>query len=66
MEESVEKAEPFVIEEGGIIVEVDISDKGLTIKTNEATFGCPNCGSIIILNGKCKTCPDCGWSTCDI
>ena len=25
---------------------------------------CPDCGEEMHRNGRCKTCPDCGFSTC--
>ena len=25
---------------------------------------CPLCGSTIEQTGRCKTCPECGWSSC--
>jgi tRNA(Ile2) C34 agmatinyltransferase TiaS len=27
---------------------------------------CPICGEELIRNGRCKTCYDCGWSSCDL
>lgn len=27
---------------------------------------CPECGEEITRNGRCKTCHNCGWSSCDI
>lgn len=27
---------------------------------------CPVCKSKVFLNGRCKTCFECGWSSCEI
>jgi len=27
---------------------------------------CPECGTEIVRNGRCKTCYACGWSSCDL
>ncbi len=25
---------------------------------------CPDCGATLWMNGRCRFCPSCGWSTC--
>ena len=32
---------------------------------NTRTAKCPECGGILIFEGGCNTCKDCGWSKCD-
>jgi ribonucleoside-diphosphate reductase alpha chain len=27
---------------------------------------CPDCGSMVVVNEKCRTCPNCGWGQCSI
>lgn len=27
---------------------------------------CPECGTEIVRNGRCKTCLSCGWCSCDL
>lgn len=27
---------------------------------------CPVCDELLLINGRCRTCPECGWSSCDI
>jgi hypothetical protein len=31
-----------------------------------AIYRCPLCESDIVVSGRCKTCHNCGWSTCDL
>ena len=34
--------------------------------TNSAVDRCPECGEEITRNGRCRTCYNCGWSSCDL
>lgn len=34
-------------------------------KTTEEKMKCPNCGGMLIFEGGCNTCKECGWSKCD-
>lgn len=27
---------------------------------------CPECDDFLIISGRCKTCHNCGWSSCDL
>lgn len=58
--------EEVVVEEGGLVVYADIDTDIIKIVKTEAEIICPNCGTTMILNGRCKTCVECGWSSCDI
>lgn len=53
------------IEEGGIVVNVDLYNQAGTIKKEKAVWDpCPNCGEELNVNGRCKFCSSCGWETC--
>jgi hypothetical protein len=54
------------VEEGGIATMVDMQSDIVEMILMNPKLQCPECGEIVILNGRCKTCPECGWSSCDI
>ena len=62
----MEKQEISLIEEGGIQAVVELETNVLKLILSNPKLGCPECGEVVTLNGKCKTCPMCGWSSCDI
>lgn len=62
----MEKTDFSPIEEGGINIYTDIESNFTDIIIKNPELACPNCGAIVFMNGHCKTCPKCGWSTCDI
>jgi DNA-directed RNA polymerase subunit RPC12/RpoP len=55
-----------VAEEGGIATIVDLDSNVITLMDIDPVLICPNCGNRVFMNGKCKTCFSCGWSSCDI
>lgn len=53
------------VEEGGLVAYASLDvDKIRFELTDEVWDPCPECGKEVIVNGRCKTCPNCGWSTC--
>ena len=43
----------------------DIPEKTTEIQVNQENE-CPNCSEELYISGKCKTCYNCGWSSCDL
>ena len=52
-------------EEGGISAYVNLEDETIKLIQNNPKIFCPECKKILTLNGRCKTCPKCGWSSCE-
>jgi hypothetical protein len=61
-----EKEFVTVAEEGGLVVYADMDTNIIKLYMAEAEIICPNCNMTMALNGRCKTCTECGWSSCDI
>jgi predicted RNA-binding Zn-ribbon protein involved in translation (DUF1610 family) len=61
-----EKEVVTVVEEGGLVVYADIETNIIKLFETKAEIICPNCGETMALNGRCKTCNNCGWSSCDL
>ena len=55
-----------VVEEGGLVVYADMETSIIKLYKADAEVICPNCGKTMALNGRCKTCAECGWSSCDV
>jgi len=55
-----------VVDEGGIKTIVDLESDVLELIFSNPKLQCPQCGDVVTLNGRCKTCPSCGWSSCDL
>lgn len=55
-----------VVEEGGLVVYTELGTDIIKMIRTEAEIICPSCGTTMALNGRCKTCVECGWSSCDI
>ena len=62
----MEKAKTVLVEEGGITVYADIETNVLKLIKQNPMITCPDCRTIMSMNGKCSTCPECGWSSCSI
>lgn len=62
----MEKAEYTMVEEGGIEAVVELENDVVQLILSNPKLQCPTCGAIVSMNGRCKTCPSCGWSTCDM
>jgi hypothetical protein len=43
-------------------IKMDATLQGVSLETEV----CPICGEDLIINGRCKTCYSCGWSSCDL
>lgn len=55
-----------IVEEGGIVAAVSLNSDVIVLADIDPVLVCPSCGSKVFMNGKCKTCFACGWSSCDI
>ncbi len=55
-----------VVEEGGLVAYASIDTEIIKTYKVNAEIHCPICDYIMELNGRCKTCINCGWSSCDI
>lgn len=55
-----------VVEEGGLVAYASIDTEIIKAYKVNAEIRCPVCGFIMELNGRCKTCTKCGWSSCDV
>lgn len=62
----MENVDFTLVEEGGITTVVELENDVLELILSNPKLQCPECGTIVDLNGRCKTCPSCGWSSCDI
>ncbi len=62
----MEKAEFAMVEEGGISAIVELENDVVELILSNPKLQCPSCGEIVSMNGRCKTCSSCGWSTCDM
>ena len=61
----MEKRDFSLVEEGGIQTFIELENDIVKLLLRNPKLACPNCGEVVTLNGKCKTCSDCGWSSCD-
>jgi rRNA maturation endonuclease Nob1 len=61
----MEKRDFSLVEEGGIQTFIELENDIVKLILSNPKLACPSCGKVVTLNGKCKTCPDCGWSSCD-
>lgn len=62
----MEKEEYSLVEEGGITAVVELENDVIELILSNPKLQCPDCGIVVGINGRCKTCPSCGWSTCDV
>ena len=61
----MKEADFAVVEEGGITAYVNLEEQTIKLIQNNPKIFCPNCKKILILNGRCRSCPECGWSSCE-
>jgi predicted RNA-binding Zn-ribbon protein involved in translation (DUF1610 family) len=55
------------IEEGGLVAYASLDTTRISIKQEQEIYRCPTCGEYsVTMNGKCRTCQKCGWSSCDL
>ena len=62
----MEKQNFSLVEEGGIKAFVELESDVVKLILSNPKLICPNCDEIVTMNGKCKTCQVCGWSSCDV
>ena len=62
----MKKEKLTMVEEGGLVVYADLDTAKIKLFEASKKIYCPNCGAILEMNGRCKTCMKCGWSSCDI
>jgi len=62
----MEKRDFSLVEEGGIQTFIELENDIVKLILSNPKLACPNCGEVVTLNGRCKTCPKCAWSSCDI
>lgn len=62
----MEKANFSMVEEGGLTAYVDLEKEITKIILKNPKIACPDCNTVMSINGRCKTCQKCGWSSCDV
>lgn len=43
-------------------IKMEAAPQGVLLETDY----CPVCGEELVVNGRCRTCYACGWSSCDL
>jgi predicted RNA-binding Zn-ribbon protein involved in translation (DUF1610 family) len=55
------------IEEGGLVAFASLDTTKISVRQEQEIYLCPSCGEYsVTMNGKCRTCQSCGWSSCDL
>ena len=55
------------IEEGGVVIDVNLDGTETVLRKRETRPVCPSCYTAALFrNGRCITCVECGWSSCDL
>ena len=55
------------VDEGGLVAYASIDSAFMKLEIKKEKWNpCPDCGEEMIINGRCKTCPSCGWSSCSL